>query len=123
MGPGRGRKALLRDDQLFSDEGEVELLLLAGALNGEQDLGAGPAAEAAFDEVLEVAPPGRLAVDVGNDVADPDPRQMGRAAGHQLPDRDLAVGQRDAVDRTVFAMAAENYIPSDLPGQIFVGVR
>ena len=102
------RKGLLRKQQLPSDQCEVERLFLARAMNAEEHPGPGPAAQAVLDHIPEVAPPGRLAVDMGDDIAGPHPCQMRRASGHQLLHHDLPVGQRDAVDAD----------PPELPGGV-----
>jgi hypothetical protein len=55
-------------------------------------------AQPALHQLREIAPAGGLAIDMGDYITVPDTGQVGRAAGHQLADDDLAVRGRNAVD-------------------------
>ena len=77
------------------------------ALDDDEHLGAGTAAQTVLDHVVEVASLRRFAVDMGNYIADSDPRKVGGTAGHELPHHDPSVRQRDAVDADPAELAAE----------------
>ena len=79
-------------------EGEAERLAFPRPADPDHDLGAGLAAEPMLDHFLEIASHGEFAVDVGDDVADFEPRQMGRAASDDLAHHYLTIGPRGAVD-------------------------
>ena len=86
------------DEELPPGQIEAERLGFSGALDDDENPGAGTAAQAVLDDIGEVASLGRFAVDMGKYIADSDPRKVGGAAGDQLAHDDLAVRLRDAVD-------------------------
>jgi hypothetical protein len=83
---------------LFPDQVESQRLVLAGTLDDDEHLGPRPAPEAMLDHILEIAPLGRFAVNVGDDVAELDSGKMGWPAGYKLPDLYPAVFQGNAVN-------------------------
>ena len=88
----------LWQDQLAADEGNFSRSGGAGTVEGNGNRCAGAAPQAKFDDPGEIASPGRLAIDMGDDVSHPDPGLCCRTTAHQLPDLDFAVGPGYPVD-------------------------
>lgn len=81
-----------------ANQREVQWLLFAWPVYTQEDFCPGATTQAVVDQLLEVAPARRFAVDVGDQVSYPDASQMGRSAGHELPDHNLSVGPGDAIN-------------------------
>jgi len=83
---------------LATDKMERVRLELTGSADSDGHRCSGPAAQPIFNHFLEITPFRRLAIDMGDDVANFYAGQLGRATGHQLLDNDTAICPRRSVN-------------------------
>ena len=86
-------------------QGEFVRLCLAGAVDDNCYRGAGSAAQAVFDHLLEVAAFSRFTVNMGDDIAGLYAGKMRRPSGYHLLDDNPAVGPGNAINANAAEVA------------------